>query len=82
MDGGQGNQYHIIIHSFARALCTVLLVLRRILASGLDVNLFLCVVEFANNTRLAKFAKIKPREIYGVYSMLLDTIMEIKCLAQ
>ena len=66
-----------IIHSFARALCTVLLVLRihkshscvgirgkfifaccRILASGSEVNLFLRV-EFANSTRLAKFAKIK-----------------------
>ena len=26
------------------------------------------VVEFANSTRLVKFAKIKPGEIFGVYS--------------
>ena len=37
--------------------------------SGSEVNLFLRVVEFANSTRLAKFAKKKKKnEIYGVYS--------------
>ena len=47
----------------ARALCTVLLVLRvhirRIYASGSEV-IFSRVVKFANNTRHAKFAKITP----------------------
>ena len=42
----------------------------RIYASGSEV-IFMCVVKFANSTQLAKFAKIKPSEIYGVYSMLL-----------
>ena len=55
-----------IIHSFARALCTVLLVIvynvytSCILASRSEVNLFSRVIEFANSTRLVKFAKIKP----------------------
>ena len=54
-----------IIHSFARALCTVLLVLlvhkshSCVGNSGSKVN-FVCVVEFVNSTRLTKFAKIKP----------------------
>ena len=66
-----GKKKISIIHSFARALCTVLLVLRTQVAfpshswSGLEVN-FLCV-KFANRTRLAKFAKIKtPRNIWRI----------------
>ena len=35
--------------------------------SGSEVNLFLRVVEFANSTRLAKFAKINPpRNIWRI----------------
>ena len=69
MDGGQRNQYHSLI-CMCTMYCTIL-VLRmytsRILASGSEVNLFLRVVEFANSTRLAKFAKIKPsRNIWRI----------------
>ena len=60
-----------IIHSCAHALCTVLLVLRMIhklhSCVGIGGKLFLRVVKFANSTRLAKFAKIKPpRNIWRI----------------
>ena len=42
----------------------------RIFASGSEVNFFSRDVEFANSTQLAKFAKIKPPQVYyGVYSI-------------
>ena len=44
---GRRSEKSVSIHSFACALCTVLLVLRicsRILASGSEVNLFFSVV--------------------------------------
>ena len=65
MDGGRRNQYHSLICT-CTVYCTTSIAYiytSRILPlgrSGSEVNLFSRVVEFANSTRLVKFAKIKP----------------------
>ena len=62
MDGGRRNQYHSLICMCTdSALCTVLHTQVAFLHRDRKF------VEFANSTRLAKFAKIKtPRNIWRI----------------
>ena len=71
-----------IIHSFARALCTVLLVLQTQVAFMRRDRrwIFLRVVKFTNSTRLAKFAGKKTREIYGVYTVCWISANWVECM--
>ena len=66
MDGGRRNQYHSLI-CMCTVYCTTSIAHTQvscILASGSEVNLFLCVVKFANSTRLAKIKP--PRNIWHI----------------
>ena len=82
MDRGRRNQYHSLICTCTMYCTTSIAYVytSRILASGSEVSLFSRVVEFANSTRLAKFAKIPPCEIYGVYSISLIMLYQRKHL--
>ena len=83
MDGGRRNQYHSLICT-CTVYCTTSIVYNVytscILASGSEVNLFSRVIEFANSTRLAKFAKIKPpRNIWRRYVQVYGAPTSLYC---
>ena len=64
MDGGRRNQYHSLICTCI-VYCTTSIAYTQV--AFLRWDYFRAVVEFANSTRLAKFAKIKPpRNIWRI----------------